>query len=202
MATESLHPSVDPEEDAEIIADLPPIAGAPLSLPNIDVRERALPIRPGDLTRLLIAQPDLSAEDRDLLGKLGALLGAIFHTELYARLRDLKELYSPLDPDSDYVRLPHHSRPLTDNSDEEFFPPFEATLDRANYRRLDIGVIQQAIQAPNELGLTYVPDFTLFEHIRVYVRGYTQISGSSGAPRPATASGRCSWTPTSGSSSS
>ncbi len=25
------------------------------------------------------------------------------------------------------------------------------------------------------MGLTYVPDFTLFEHLRVYVRGYTRI---------------------------
>ena len=183
MATESQQPSVDPEEDVEIVEDLPPVAGAPLSLPNIDVRERALPIRPGDLTRLLIAQPDLSPGERDLLGKLGALLGAVFHTELYARLRDLKELYSPLDPDSDYVKLPHHSRPLTAQSDEEFLPPFEATLDRANYRRLDIGVIEQAVQAPNELGLTYVPDFTLFEHIRVYVRGYTQIARVFRSPK-------------------
>ena len=30
--------------------------------------------------------------------------------------------------------------------------------------------------APNETGLTYVPDFTLFEHLRVYVRGYTRIT--------------------------
>ena len=38
---------------------MPPVVGETLCLPGIDVRERALPIRPGDLTRLLMAQPDL-----------------------------------------------------------------------------------------------------------------------------------------------
>jgi len=176
MATDSAQPSLDPDEDAEIEEEMPPILGAPLSLPNIDVRERALPIRPGDLTRLMMAQPDLSTTDRDLLGKFGPLLGAVFHSEFYGRLRELKELYAPLDPDSDYVKLRDHSRARTDQSDEEFLPPLAATLDRANYRELALGVIEDAVKAPNELGLTYVPDFNLFEHLKVYVRGYTQIS--------------------------
>ena len=37
-------------------------------------------------------------------------------------------------------------------------------------------MIEKAITAPNEMGLTYVPDFSLFEHIRVYVRRFTTIS--------------------------
>jgi hypothetical protein len=175
MATDSVQPSVDPEDEVEVADDLPPVMDETLSLPVIDVRERALPIRPGDLTRLLMAQPDLADEDREKLGKLGPLLGSIFHSEFFGRLRELKELYSPLDPDSDYIRLPKHSRVRTNDSDEEFLVPFEATLDRANYRKLDIAVIASAVQAPNEMGLTYVPDFAQFEHLRIYARGYTQI---------------------------
>ena len=176
MATNSLQPSVEPEDDVLAADAMPDVVGETLSLPNIDVRERALPIRPGDLTRLLMAQPELSAEERDKLGKLGPLLGAVFHNDFFLRLRELKELYSPLDPDSDYIRLPKHSRVRTEKSDEEFLVPFEATLDRANYRRLDVGIIEQAVEAPNEMGLTYVPDFKQFEHLRIYARGYTQIS--------------------------
>ena len=51
------------------------------------------------------------------------------------------------------------------------------------------------------MGLTYVPDFSLFEHLRVYVRGYTQITRdfrsvedqvpqADGAPRRLPAAGR------------
>jgi Protein of unknown function (DUF3754) len=174
MPTDSFQPSVDPEVDPE--DDIPPVMEETLSLPVIDVRERALPIRPGDLTRLLMAQPDLSNEDREKLGKLGPLLGAVFHNEFFGRLRELKELYSPLDPDSDYIKLPKHSRIRNDDSDEDFLVPLEATLERANYRKLDVSVIEHAVQAPNEMGLTYVPDFKQFEHLRIYARGYTQIS--------------------------
>jgi hypothetical protein len=176
MATDSAQPSIDPADESDVVDAMPSPTGETLSLPRIDVRERALPIRPGDLTRLLMAQPDLTPEERDKLGRLGPLLGAVFHSDFFGRLRELKELYSPLDPDSDYIKLPIHSRVRNDESDEAFLQPFEAALERANYRQLDVGIIEQAVMAPNEMGLTYVPDFTQFEHLRIYARGYTQIS--------------------------
>ena len=176
MARDSLQPSIDPEAEVEVDDAMPPVVAETLSLPRIDVRERALPIRPGDLTRLLMAQPELTADEREKMGKLGPLLGSVFHNDFFVRLRELKELYSPLDPDSDYIRLPKHTRVRTERSDEEFLAPFEATLEKANYRKLDVAIIEQAVKAPNEMGLTYVPDFKQFEHLRVYARGYTKIS--------------------------
>ena len=146
-----------------------------LTLPSIDDRERALPVRQGDLTRLLLAEPGVTDEDRGRLTKLGHILGAIFHSECYSTLSSLKELYAPLDPDSDYVNLGEHTTALTEDADERFLAPFEQMLLRANYRGLDIKVIEEAVSAPNETGLTYVPDFSLFEHLKVYVRGYTEI---------------------------
>ena len=183
MATDSIQPSVNPEDEVATEDALPPPLAETLSLPTIDNRERALPIRPADLTRLLMAQPDLTEGDREKLGKLGPLLGAVFHSEFFGLLRELKERYSPLDPDSDYIHIPGHSRPRTDRSDEEFFVPFEAAMNRANYRKLDVSIIQQAVEAPNEMGLTYVPDFDQFEHLRIYARGYTQIGRVFRGPR-------------------
>ncbi len=147
-----------------------------LRLPGIDNRERALPIRQGDLSRLLLAEPGLSDEDRKLLGEFGQILGATFHSEFYGRLRELKELYAPLDPDADYVTLEGHTRPRSEQSDEEFLVPFESTLEKANYRELDIQVIEAAVSAPNENGLTFSPDFSLFEHMKIYARGFTRIT--------------------------
>jgi hypothetical protein len=161
-------------EGVELPEDAPPISEV-LELAGTDVREKALPIRPGDLTRLLLAQPGLSDEDRQLLARFGPKLGSYFHNEFYQRLRDLKESYAPLDPDSDYAHLETFSREATDTLDEEFLELFEATLERANFRPLDNQIIHEAVEAPNEMGLSYVPDFTLFEHLRVYARGYTKI---------------------------
>jgi len=144
-------------------------------LAGLDNRERALPFRQGDLTRLLLAEPGLGEEEREKLRQLGRLLGATFHSEFYGKLSELKELYAPLDPDSDYVHLRGATAARTGHSDEDFLVPFEATLTRANYRPLALQAIEEAVAAPNEMGLTYTPDFTLFEHLRVYVRGYTRI---------------------------
>ncbi len=176
MATDAVQPSVDPDDDLETIDVPTPVAVETLSLPNFDSRERALPIRPGDLNRLLMAQPDLTETERDQILKFGSLLGSVFHSEFFFKLRELKELYSPLDPDSDYIKLAKHSRVRTETSDEEFLIPLEKTLIAANYRKLDVGIIEQAVMAPNEIGLTFVPDFTQFEHLGIYARGYTQIS--------------------------
>ncbi len=162
-------------EAADPTEALPPTIDLAIGIRNIDVREKALPIRPGDLTRLLLAQPGLTTEERAGLGRFGPLLGAVFHSEFYERIRELKELYAPLDPDSDYVKLAHHSRVRTEHSDEEFLPPFSATMHRANYRQLDVKVIQEAVETPNEMGLTYQPNFEQFEHLQIFVRGYTKI---------------------------
>jgi hypothetical protein len=145
-------------------------------LPHADNRERALPVRQGDLTRMLLAEPGLTPTDRRMLEAIGQILGATFHCEFFDRLRVLKELYAPLDPDADYVDLGQYTHHRTEHTDEEFLAPFEATLNQANYRPLDLEVIKEAISAPNEMGLTYSPDFSLFEHLRVYVRGFTRIT--------------------------
>ena len=147
-----------------------------LSLDCIDDRERSLPVRQGDLTRLLLAEAGVSAEDQEKLDEFGRLLGATFHSKFFTTLRELKETYAPLDPDADYVSLQGYSPVLDENSCKKFLKPFEAALVRANYNVLPRETLEQAIMAPNETGLTYVPDFTLFDNLTVYVRGFTQIA--------------------------
>ncbi|SIN82789.1 Protein of unknown function [Singulisphaera sp. GP187] len=169
--------------DSEAEADFKSPPEIAYQLPGLDDRERSLPIRQGDLTRLLIAEPDLSDLERQQLAALGAILGATFHSEFYNKLQHLKERYAPLDPDSDYVNLKDHSIQVDPNSDETFLRALEDALTRANYSALDLEMIEQAIRAPNEKGLTYVPDFTLFEHLKVWVRGYTRISRDARSAR-------------------
>jgi hypothetical protein len=145
-------------------------------LDGIANRERSLPIRQGDLTRMLLAEPELTEGEQSRLAAFGTILGATFHSEFFALQHRLKELYAPLDPDTEYVTLKDHTQQRSEHSDEDFLAALETMLDRANYRPLDLQVIREAIAAPNELGLTYVPDFSLFEHLRFYVRGFIQIT--------------------------
>ena len=139
-----------------------------------EATERMIPIRPADLGRLLLADPRLSPAEKSLLDRLGRLLAALFHHEYHSWLVELKDLYAPLDPDSDCMDLNGGATlEHTQDLDERFLQTFEATLIRANYRPLGQAAIQAAIEAPNERGLTFLPDFDLFEHMKIYVRGNT-----------------------------
>lgn len=165
------------DRESEIDGEEPPCdpPTETISLECIDDRERALPVRQGDLTRLLLAEPGVSAEDREKLEQFGRLLGATFHSKFFTTLRELKETYAPLDPDADYVSLDGFSRVHDEESCKRFLKPFEAALIRANYNPLSREILEEAIMAPNETGLTYVPDFSLFDTMTVYVRGFTQL---------------------------
>ncbi len=138
--------------------------------------ERAIPIRPSDLVRDLAADPSFSPGESARFVQFARLLGAVFHYEYYDWLVELKDLYSPLDPDSDCVNLGRSSTAFNEDADEAFLRPFEAALIRANYRPLKLEIIKEAVSAPNENGLTYQPDFTSFEHMKVYARGRTTVS--------------------------
>ncbi|HWE37291.1 MAG TPA: DUF3754 domain-containing protein [Isosphaeraceae bacterium] len=151
-----------------------PLPGRPV--PVEEPRDRCIPVRPADLTRALLDLPALAPHEREGLQSLAKMLEAYYHHEFLDWQNELKDLYAPLDPDVDCVDVAGHSRKLADDTDERFLKPFEAALLRANFRELGLGIIEQAIEAPNEHGLNYVPNFDLFEHLRVFVRGKATIT--------------------------
>ncbi len=162
--------------------------------------DHVIPIRPGDLTRQLTAEPGLAPDESAQLERFGRLIAAVFHHEYHSWLQELKDLYAPLDPDSDCVCVRAGTFEHTEEIDETFLKMFEMAMIRANYRRLDLAVIEEAIEAPNELGLNYVPNFDLFEHMK-YLRPRPDRGRPHGPQRPdrSSASARSSTTPTSAS---
>jgi hypothetical protein len=141
-----------------------------------EARERAIPLRVGDLDRLLLADPALTQRERDDWARFSRMVAAIFQLEAQAKLLELKQRYAPLDPDSDCVELEDRNRRITTETHTEFLSALNAVLIRANYRELDVETLKRAVAAPNEAGLNYIPNFDLFEHLKVYVRGETKIS--------------------------
>lgn len=141
-----------------------------------ELGERSIPIRPFDLERLILSDPQLAPEERPQFQRLFRLLGSVLHHEYHALLLRLKDLYAPLDPDSDNIDLPGYMRRHSEGVDEQFLEQFQMLLVRANYQPLALEFLEEAVAAPNELGLNYVPDFDLFEHMLVWVRGETQLT--------------------------
>lgn len=140
-----------------------------------DLGERNIPIRTFDLERLILSDPTLSPEDRAGLGRLIRILASVLHHEYHAVLLRLKDLYAPLDPDSEQVNLPGYMRRHSEGVDEQFLDQFQTLLVRANYQPMTVELIKEAVAAPNELGLNYEPAFELFEHMMVWVRGSVQV---------------------------
>ena len=157
-------------------SDRPWITPAPDFSDDSEASERAVPFRTSDLIRALSNDPQLAPSDKTRFLQFARILGALLHHEYYDWLVDLKDLYSPLDPDTDCVDMGDHSTHFSEDADEDFLRPFESALIRANYRPLNMSVVEKAIVSPNELGLNYVPDFTIFEHMKIYVRGRTNVS--------------------------
>jgi hypothetical protein len=139
------------------------------------LRERTIPIRNADLYRLLLADSRLDPSRRGEYQQVFRLLASTLHHDFHSQLLSLKDLYAPLDPDCDCVRLEAHSPKLSQACDEAFLAPFEQLLERANFRPLNLEQLKEAVSEPNEMGLNYVPNFELFEHLRVWVRGDTQV---------------------------
>ena len=150
----------------------PGLPAKPRGQPN----DPFIPIRPGDLVRMLVGEPGVSPSEQVLLDQLTQLIGAVQHHQYFALLKELQDLYSPLDPDSDCIDIQGDSLPLSSRSDEAFIAPFEKMLEHANFRPLSTEEIDEAIRAPNELGLNYVPKFELFDQLRVFVRGRTPVT--------------------------
>lgn len=154
--------------------DPPPALAGPDLDP--DYQQRVLPIRAVDLSRRLIHDPALAPSEQLELRQFCKLLGSTVHHEFHQWQIQLKDLYAPLDPDADHrIDLRQGTRERTEDLDEAFLGPLQTTLTRANYQKLDLARIQDAIEAPNELGLNYQPDFDQFEHLLIYVRGQTQV---------------------------
>ncbi len=137
--------------------------------------ERVVPVRPTDLVRFVIDDGANAPSERLQWERVCALLAAMLHHEYLKWLQGLKDLYAPLDPDSECVSLRGTSREVKETTDEAFLGPFEAAMIRANYQVLSMAEVRRAIESPNERGLNYVPNFELFEHLKVYARGRTRV---------------------------
>lgn len=138
-------------------------------------RDRSIPISALDLGRILLDQPGLAPAERLGLQRFERLLADILHQSFHSWLNELKDRYAPIDPDGFEDGRRYRVGRLDETTDDEFLNSFEAALIRANYQKLNSGHLQAAVAAPNGIGLDYTPNFAMFEHLNVYVRGRCQL---------------------------
>lgn len=145
----------------------------PLNESEID---HSIPLRTNDLELLLGSTPGLTRLERKSWYELARMLEATFHHDFLDEQSRLNSLYSSIDPDRGWVRVPGFSPRRSDRSVKDFLTEFDKVLRAANYQELNQAAIEDAIASPNEHGLTYSPQLELFDELKVYTQGNIEIS--------------------------
>lgn len=130
-----------------------------------------MPIRTADLVELLCNRAEMTTANRDDFLNLTRLLAATFHFEFHQELQDLKNAYSPFDPDRDTVDALGTGEAARETQLVALFDRFGWLLERANFRRLSDQDLNAALNSRSDWGLNLEVDFKLFERLELYARG-------------------------------
>lgn len=136
-------------------------------------REHYIPVRRHDLINLLCTDRGLDQTAADQFRQLSELLSATFHFEYHRLLEDLKNEYSPFDPDEATKPIVSLSPQQRHQKLEELFDRFAKLMERANFKRLDRQEIIEATKAVSDWGLNMDVDFSIFDKFDLYARGDT-----------------------------
>lgn len=140
------------------------------NLQFLEVRERFLPIKRAALRERMLADPRLSAAEREKLAKLFEMIGARFHFEFHKKLERLKTLYDPFDPDCDAITLP--VVPANEETQRhELAQAFQRLLLDANYVEMPRQQVVDCAQYPSQSKLVVKTDLSRYAQLRVFYRG-------------------------------
>ena len=137
-------------------------------------REHYIPVRRHDLVNLLCTDRGLSRDAAGQFRQLSELLLATFHFEYHTLLEELKNEYSPFDPDECTKPMVSLTPPQRADKLNRLFERFAWLMERANFKRLDRREIIEATKAVSDWGLNMDVDFSVFERFDLYARGDTQ----------------------------
>lgn len=133
-------------------------------------REHFIPIGRDEVFDSLPQIDSIPTEQQHQLRELFRVIDAYLHQQYHVQYSDINRLYAPLDPDSVNVSQ-DHSAEICDANTRHVFDRLQQILERANYRRLDKGVLEDAIETAGVLGIRLSVDFSLFEELHVYAQG-------------------------------
>lgn len=147
-------------------------------------REHFIPLRVSDLVDFLAADagptggaPLGSAEAADFR-RLAKLLTTHYHIAYHAQFSALKDIYAPLDPDTDTKAL----KPLAETDRaaqrDRVFDSVDKLLTKANYRKLSREEVMVIMEGASAWGLEMHVDWEVFERIEFYFRGDETIQRS------------------------
>lgn len=136
-------------------------------------REHYIPVRRQDLVDLLCTDRGMNDAMAGQFRQLSELLSATFHFEYHRLLEELKNEYSPFDPDEATKAIVSLSPSERSLKLGKLFERFAGLMQRANFKHIDRQEIIDATKAVSDWGLNMDVDFSIFERFDLYARGDT-----------------------------
>ena len=132
---------------------------------------RFIPFRRSDILRMCVADGRLDDKQSARLHQASEVINTHFQQEFHSIRQQLKDAYSPLDPDTD-TRIV--GEPGAGEVDHQLAHLLEGVLDRANYERVSEDTLQQAFASESLFSVQLYVDMDDFQEALLYVRGATQ----------------------------
>lgn len=129
---------------------------------------RFIPFRKQAVVEMCLQEGQLADAQHEDFRRFCHLLQSVFHHEFHERLELLKDLYAPMDPDSDTrVSIPVER--------EGSFPEILCRLlEKANYEQLDKHAIEEALEASSLFQVKLKLDFSEYDEVLLFVRGESE----------------------------
>jgi hypothetical protein len=136
-------------------------------------REHYIPLRRSDLVEMLCNDRGMDRDAASQFRQLCDLLSATFHFEYHKLLEELKDEYAPFDPDECTKPISVTTPAQRGQKLENLFKRFTWLMERANFKRLDPKVVDEASKSASDWGLNMQVDWSVFERMELYSRGDT-----------------------------
>lgn len=134
-----------------------------------------IPLRHSDLIGRLVSDLPLTDVEREQYKLLCQKLVAMFHVQHLAALIELEDLYSPLDPDGEAIDLTPDRPEEREQNVEAILARLTSLLQAAHYEQLTEDVLQEAIEIGGEWNVRLDIDFSIFDRLLVFARGYRRV---------------------------
>ncbi|MBY0230332.1 MAG: DUF3754 domain-containing protein [Gemmataceae bacterium] len=130
-----------------------------------------IPVPTGELVRLLCESPDLPAGHAPAFREVASLLAQVLHHDLNARLARLRDAYQPFDPDADSPSLYPPESQERQSRLNGLLRELNWLLTRAHFRHMGREELEPLLAEASEWGIRMAVDFSVFEHVSMFVRG-------------------------------
>ena len=134
--------------------------------PVSDKNFRFIPYRKHDIVEMCLQDNLLCGQEKDFR-QLYYMLSSIFHFEFHQIIESLKDVYAPVDPDSD-TRLYKNTQRLTEMNLVELLG---GLLEKANYERVTETALNQAMSKSSMFKIRLHVDFDDFSEVLLFFRG-------------------------------